>query len=185
MMKLQKILSGIIFVLFCVGCSEKSESVAKIELPELFKTELTQYLKNASKLSTQTSQGLSYRELRDQRTEVKSSFDLLSELWPLGFCEDGKEKFGKAHHAFDLAVDLWGKQNEEYDAPNDGGVNGWEKYAKSPLADQLIIKTFADDYVVEKYRGRKYVSYDNTRVLLTIGSTFLNEGRKLILEELK
>ena len=161
------------------GCENKPK------LSELFKSELTQYLKDASKLSTQAGEGLSVVELKEQLTEVKSSFDLLGATWTDNFCQSGKAAFEKSHEAYELAFDLFRNKTLELDKPMEPGTNGWSKYQASSFADIIIIETYPYDCLVESYRGKKYVSYDNIGILLTLASSSFDEGRTAVLKEME
>jgi len=100
MNQMQKSVALLTVVCFAlVGCQPK--------LPEIFKTQLVQYLKEGGKLSTQSGEGIDLDTLQSQLTDAKATFDLLKATWPSGFTPAARASFERSHIGYDLAVKLW------------------------------------------------------------------------------
>ena len=192
------LLTLVTFGLF--GCQKESEkpktSANEIEKPkisakekpkisEIFKTELVQYLKDGGKLSTQSGEGINLFTLQSQLTDAKSTFDLLEATWPQAFAPDARESFKQSHKGYDLAIRLWKLKVNKSDEPSEPSINEWSSYI-GYAENALAIETYSSDYLVEDYRGKRYLPFHkNISVLLTIAGTHFNKGRKAVLRELE
>ena len=162
----------------------KASPTAAPKLSEIFKSQLIQYLKDAGKLSTESSEGINVITLAGQLTEVKATYDLVEETWPPGFAPTARDSFNKSHEGYALALDLWRHKDENHDNPTEPNINGWAKY-QSYAGDALIVKVWENDSFVEQYRGKRYLPFDeNIRILLTAGALNFKVGRAAVLKEL-
>ena len=160
-------------------------SCTKEELPEMFKSQLMQYLKDASKLSTSVTDGITLVDLNEQLQELKGSHELLSSLWPENFSLSSREKLEKSQEAYKLAYKLFRGKTLNYDEPTEPSTNGFQDFENSILADALIFQKYTNS-IVSEYNGKKYVPFDgNIELLLTLGSSFFEAARTELIEELK
>lgn len=164
------------------GCHKAPE---KPKLSEIFKTQLIQYLKDGGKLSTQSGEGINVLTLKSQLTDAKATFDLLNSTWPPEFCPEARESFRKSHEGYDLAVRLWGGKLNKSDEPAEPSINGWSSY-QAFAGQALVVKTYASDFIVEKYRGKRYLPFDeNISILLTLAGAHFEKGRASVLKALE
>jgi hypothetical protein len=157
----------------------------KPKLSEIFKTQLIQYLKDGGKLSTQSGQGINVLTLKSQWTDAKATFDLLDVTWPSEFCPDARESFKKSHEGYDLAIELWGLKLNKSDEPTEPNINDWSDY-QAFAGQALVVKTYQADYIVEGYRGKRYLPFDeNISILLTLAGAHFEKGRGSVLKGLE
>ena len=65
--------------------------------------------------------------------------------------------------------------------PNINNFTSFTNYA----GDSLVLEIHPSDFLVESYRGKKYLPFDeNISVLLSMASDSFEEGRKLLLEQM-
>jgi hypothetical protein len=164
------IVSGLL--VFALGCQKAPEkptlSEMKPKLSEIFKTQLIQYLKDGGKLSTQSGEGINVLTLKSQLTDAKATFDLVDATWPSEFCPDARELFKKSHEGYELAIKLWDSKLNDKDEPIEPDINGWARY-QNFAGGALVVKTYSLDFLVEAYRGKKYLPFDeDISVLLTL-----------------
>jgi len=159
----------------CVGCSEKKPSV-----PEIFKTQLMKFLEEGAKINAMSGQGVSYGELRDQLASVKAAYDLVKITWPPTLPKDMTADFDRAIRAWDLTLHLWKLKIGEKDEPTEPDINGFAKH-QGEFKNELIFRTHDYSYVVDSYRGKQYLPFDdNISALLTVAGMSFNDGRSKI-----
>jgi len=169
----------IMFAVIVSGCSNKPK------ISEIFKTQLMKFLEEGAKTNAEASQGVSYLELREQVANTAAAYDLLSATWSTNFSVDCRKDFDKALQAWGLTLDLWNKKVNQKDEPTEPNINGYARYLAFG-EKLLVIETHKWDYLVESYRGKKYIPFDeNIRVLLTIAGVSFDSGRDKILRELQ
>jgi hypothetical protein len=174
------------------GCSKAPE---KPKLSDIFKSQLVQYLKDAGKISTQSTDGISFKALGSNLAEAKATFDLLEQTWPKGLWADAKECFEKSHQGYALALKLLNDKIQREDEPRELLDNlrpdrtGWialNAYAGS----SLVVKTYDEKdltarTLTSQFLGTKYLPFDpNISVLLTIASAEFKKGRGIVIKEL-
>jgi len=174
------IASGLL--LLASGCHKAPE---KPKLSEIFKSQLIQYLKDGGKLSTQSSEGINVLTLKSQLTDAKATFDLLNSTWPPEFCPEARESFRKSLEGYDLAVRLWESKLNQNDEPTEPDINGWSNY-QDFAGQALVVKTYHYNAIVQEYRGRRYLPFDeNISILLTLAGGHFQKGRASVLKELE
>lgn len=151
------------------------------KVPELFKTQTLNYVKAAGKLSSLATQGVNISEFRDQLATVRAELDLLEQTWPADLERDTMKQFNDSVIAYDLSLQLWRGEIGKYDPPVEPNINRWQDYIEF-AGSNLIVKTHPPDFIVERYRGKKYLPFDeNIRILMSIGSERFRQGRDAIL----
>jgi len=162
------------------GCSNK-----KTTIPEIFKTQLMKFLEEGSKINAKASQGVSFIEFNERVANTKAAYDLIRSTWPESLAIDSRNDFEKALKAWDMTLNLWKLKISNKDNPTEPEVNGYAEYVNFE-GDRLITETREGNFIVEHYRGKKYLPFDgNISVLLTIGGESFNKGRDNILKALQ
>lgn len=151
----------IVLVIFLLtGCS-----IFKLGMPKDLKPLASDLLKECSVLNAMTSQGVTFSEYANQLAKAKGAYDLAVAKWPDKYAPSTKEYFGKAFTGWSLALSLWNDKIQEYDNPTEPNINGYQAYIDY-AGDSLIIDTRPNDYLVDDYQGKKFVTFDNIGVLL-------------------
>ncbi len=154
------------------------------ELSETFKTQITRLIEEGTKLSSMTEQGVNYLDYSDQFAEVNGTYELARATWPAGFLVDTQAKMQKAINGWVFASDLWSLKIGEKDNPVEPNINGYLSY-KNFEGDAAIIDIHPDDYLVESYRGKKFLPFDeNISVLFTLASDYFESARTELLAEM-
>jgi hypothetical protein len=182
MMSYSRYISALFFaglLLFPIGCSQKPT------IPEIFKAQLLKFLEEGTKTNAKAEQGVSYSELREQVASTKAAYDLLKSTWPASLPTEMQKDFDRGIHAWELTVHLWNLKVGKKDNPTEPDINGWNNYL-TEFEDHLVIRTYDSSYIVEDYRGKRYLPFDeNISALLTVAGVSFNTGRTKILEKLK
>lgn len=158
----------------------------KPKFSPLSKTQLLEYLKEASKLSTLSNEGTTtYRVFITQLSNTKAAFANVESAWPENLQPDALDSFKKSHLGYELAANLWDSKIQQADQPREPDKHGWELFHN--YAGKLIVEdTYGSDFVVKEWRGYRYLPYDaNIPILLTIANTYFDAGRKAILPALE
>lgn len=178
-MKNARYVRVILIFLICIvitGCKPK--------ISDALKEQLTRMLEEGSTLTSMTEQGVNYSDYRQQLAKVKGAYDLASATWSSDFAPDAKTTLEKAFEGWDLALFLWELKIGEKDNPVEPNINNFTAFT-SYGGDLLVIKKHPSDYLVELYRGKKYIPFDeNISVLLSMASDSFEEGRNLLLEQM-
>ena len=162
-----------------VGCSRKPK------ISDIFKTQLMKFLEEGAKTNARATQGVSYLELREQVANAKAAYDLLSVTWPADLDVDCRGDFKKSLEGWDLTLDLWRKKLKEFDNPTEPNTNGYAKFLAYE-GELLVTKTHGHNFMVQEYRGKKYLPFDeNISVLLSMAGLSFNSGRDKILQALQ
>lgn len=150
----------VVAVLLLTGCS-----IFRPRMPKDLKPLAADLLKECSVLNAMTSQGVSFMEYANQLAKTRGAYDLALSEWPDKYAPSTKEYFDKAFTGWSLALQLWNDKIQEYDNPTEPDINGYQKYIDY-AGDDLVIETRSNDYLVEDYRGKKFVTFDNIGLLL-------------------
>jgi hypothetical protein len=173
------------FLLVAVGLLFTACS-SKPKVPDIFKTQLMKFLEEGTKTNAKASQGVSYLELREQMANTKAAYDLMSSTWPPTLAVDCRSDFEKALNGWNLTLYIWELKFKKSDEPTEPNINGYERYVAFAGIDHLVLKVHESDFVVEEYRGKIYLPFDeNIPVLLAIAGSSFNEGRDKILKALQ
>ena len=153
----------------------------KEKIPEYFQQRLTEYLKEIGNLSRTTGEGITLNDLKGKLSQVKASYDLVSPIWPKGFCDESKRLFERAHKGYDLAIKRWEQSNDNLDPPTEPNINSYRTFIEFG-GSALTIRTWPDDDRV--YPGRKYLPRSNINILFTISSVCVKEAQEEVLSAL-
>jgi hypothetical protein len=178
-MKTTLYIRAILIFLVCLGVSS-----CKPKISDALKEQLTRMLEEGATLTSMTEQGVNYSDYRQQLAKVKGAYDLASATWESDFAPDAKANFEKAFEGWDLTLYLWELKIGDKDNPVEPNINRFTSFTDY-MGDSLITKTHPSDFIVEAYRGKKYLPFDeNISVLLSMASNSFEEGRKLLLEQM-
>jgi len=157
----------------------------RASIPEIFKTQLMKFLEEGAKTNAFASQGVTYTQLQQQVAGTKAAYDLISATWPSTLPVGSRQKFERALEGWDLVIQLWQDKIEDRDEPTEPNINRFDRImAYAP--DRLVVETHDYSFIVEEYRGKRYLPFDpNIRVLLTVAGTSFNEGKTEILHALQ
>jgi len=159
--------------------------VKRVEVSEMFRSQMLKFLESGSKMKALSEQGVSYNETRDALANVRAAWDMTNTLWPADLDSTSKDFFKKSINAWDSCIDLWKLKIDEKDMPTAPNVNGWASY-KQQFGDDLVIRVYDSSYIVEHYRGLEHLPFDeNISALLGVGTTEFFVGRDLILQHIK
>ena len=155
------------------------------KLSEIFRTQLLSYLKSAGRLASLTSQGVNIRDFAEQLATVRAELELLEQTWPTELQETALPRFKKSMGVYGLTLKLWNAKLDKKDEPTEPNINGWAAMLAA-AGDDLEIQTFGNDYIVEEYRGKRYLPFDpNIGILMNVASREFFAGRGEILALLK
>lgn len=151
------------------------------KMPELFKTQVLNYIKAAGKLDSLTTQGVNITEFRDQLASVRAELDLLEQTWPQDLDRGAMKQFNDSIIAYDLTHRLWKGEIAKYDSPVEPNINGWQDYVEC-AGGNLIVDVYPDDFIVPQYRGKRFLPQNqNISVLMSIGAARFKQGRESVL----
>ena len=152
-----------------------------VKLPELFRTQLLNYVKAAGKLDSLTTQGVNIAEFGAQLASVRAELDLLVETWPADIDRSAIKHFNDSIVSYNLTYRLWKDKNADYDPPTEPSINGWQDYVEF-AGGSLVVDVRPEDYLVPHYRGKRFLPPDrNISVLMRIGAERFKRGREAIL----
>lgn len=142
-----------------------------------------EFLKEGTKLSRKTEDGISYNEFSSMRNEFKSSFDLVNITWPKGFSPVGRNSFKKSNEGYDLVFQLWKMQLErkQNQIGNDAiweSTSLWrrvENYAGSEM----------EVHVDNTGRRQLLTNDENISKLITIAGAHFEDGRATVLSSME
>ena len=157
----------------------------KPTIPEIFSQQLTRFLEEGAKTSAMTELGVTYPQLREQVATTKGAYDLAVATWPDDFALETRSSFDRSFEAWQLALDLWGLDIGDKDNPVESNINGFRRYVDF-AGDVLVLETHTADFIVEEYRGKRYLPFDeNISILLTIAPEAFDEGKTEVLAALQ
>jgi len=178
-MKTTLYIRAILIFLVCVVISS-----CKPKISDALKEQLTRMLEEGATLTSMTEQGVNYSDYRQQLAKVKGAYDLASVTWETDFAPDAKTNFDKAFEGWDLTLYLWELKIGDKDNPVEPNINNFTSFTNY-AGDSLVLEIHPSDFLVESYRGKKYLPFDeNISVLLSMASDSFEEGRKLLLEQM-
>ena len=169
----------LLFMLFLVsGCGEK--------LPEAFKAQSMKFMEDGSAISSISSTGVNYQEMRRLFVRAKGSYGLLEATWPKDKFNETRLSFEKAWRAWELTLKLWELKLGDKDNPVEPDVNGYLDFmafaAHNDLRDKIITRIHPPSYIVKHYRGKQYLPFsENISLLMGYGSREFQKGRQILL----
>jgi hypothetical protein len=159
--------------------------VKRVEVSEMFRSQMLKFLESGSKMKALSEQGVSYNETRDALANVRAAWDMTRTMWPSDLNSTSTDFFEKSIKAWDSCLDLWKLKLEKKDMPTAPDTNGFAAY-KQQFGDDLVIAIYDSSCLVEAYRGREHLPFDeNISALLGVGTTEFFVGRDLILQQIK
>lgn len=152
-------------------------------VPDSFKNQLNQFLQATNAVTGATSQGVSYVELRRLVNEARGAYDLTIAMWPENVIDISQNDFEKAFEGWDLTLYLWNTDIQDADEPVEPNINRYQDFIN--YSDLLILETHPNNFIVEDYRGKQYISFDNIEILLAIAAEYFDSGQAQVLDLLK
>ncbi|MEI6714673.1 MAG: hypothetical protein WCO60_13030 [Verrucomicrobiota bacterium] len=187
------ILSLVPSLWLCQSAAAAESSTAKptekpaesVKLPDLFRSNLTNYVKRMGRLKTQVTVNTDYQELRTRILKEKDAFDILDDAWPAGFSLNAQKLFAEAHVYYSLAARLYQYKAEQKDEPMPPNINDWDLFHKHG-GDTLVLKTHPGDSSIEKQRGKEYMPFDeNIAIFLKLAGERFESGRAIVYRHLE
>lgn len=148
-------------------------------ISEAFRSQLREFLRAGNRTTGASAQGAGYTDLQRLVGEARGAYDLAVALWPDGVATDSQTDFMKAFEGWELSLYLWRAEITELDEPVEPNVNRYQQFRD--YTDLLIIRTHPDNFIVPQYRGKEYVSFDNTPLMLTIAANHFERGQNKVL----
>jgi len=170
-------------MLFLVsGCGEK--------LPEAFKTQSMKFMEDGSAISSISSTGVNYPEMRRLFVQAKGSYGLLEAMWPKNKFNEIKLSFEKALRAWELTLKLWEMKIGDKDNPVEPDTNGYLDFmafaAHNNLKEKIVTKIHPANFIVKNYRGKQYLPFsENISLLMGFAGMEFEKGRQMLLVELQ
>lgn len=154
-------------------------------VPESFKKYTQDFITAGSQVNMASKAGASYIEFSTKVKNTMSPFDLMLKTYPEFKNSDAFEDLRMAFKGWLLCVDLWEKKINEYDNPTEPNINKYQDFIDY-MGNKAIIETRDIYYIVAKYRGKKYLPFDeNIQVLMSISSQYYESGESKIIQFLK
>lgn len=152
------------------------------ELSDLFKSQITKFLEETTKLASLTSQGVNYVTYGNQVAEVQGIYELLSNVWPGDYEKETKENIDKALEGWRLALYLWSLKIGDKDNPVEPNINGYKDIIEYG-GDNLTTDKHPATFIVENYRGKTFIPFEgNIGVLFTMASDYFDESKLVIID---
>ncbi len=173
---------GLILLLayLVTGCS-----LFRPKMPDNLKEQMSRVLQEGATLNAMTEQGVNFSDFGDQLAKTRGAYDLALSMWPEEFAQDAKANFDKAFQGWDLVLYLWNAKINELDNPVEPDINKYQEFV-SYSGDKLVLEVHPADFIVDSYRGKKYLPFDeNISVLMAVSSDYFQAGQTLIMEEMK
>ena len=157
----------------------------KPTVPEIFKAQLMQFLGEAAKADAMASQGVNYRDFKQQIASVQASFNLLESTWPESLPSGSRDDFKKALQGWSLCLDIWEMKINKEDNPVAPNINHYRIFIDYG-GDSMVQVTHPNDFIVLEYRNKKYLPFDeNISVLMSLSGSHYESGKKKIIEILQ
>lgn len=167
----------------CGGAAEKPAD--KPLVTPQFEARAMRFIESGTETSTKAAQGGTYLELRAQVLGTTADHDLMLTVWPAELAVDAQDAFTRAVAGWTLALHLWGLKMSGADNPTAPDINGFDRFL-AYAAEAMQVERYDDDYMVEAYRGQRFLPFDaNIRILLDQAHEAFVEGREAILGELE
>lgn len=77
------------------------------KVPLSFEPRLSEFLREATMLSTLTGVGVTNAKYREQFIATTSAFEMLSAIWPENYSAEARQKFTQALEGWKLLLDFW------------------------------------------------------------------------------
>ena len=178
----------ILISIIILGCKPK--------ISEDVREKLNKLLDEGDTLNALTEIGVNHTDYGEQLKKIKIAYSIVKSVWPLGFLPDAKVGIEKALIGWELADYLWSLKIYNSTPPVEPAYNNYQAFVSYYAADQLVFEIYprcVPGYInvdckydkEEKYRGKKYVTFDNISPLLSIASNDFLKAQSLIREEMK
>jgi hypothetical protein len=112
-------------------------------LPESFQPRLTEFLREATTLSTLTDVGVSHAKYKDQFVVTSTAFEMLTAIWPGNYQVGARTEFAQAVEGWMIILDLWQKRAAKQDKLQERLLNNsWmdDAYAKLGSVHELSVR---------------------------------------------
>lgn len=146
--------------------------------------QVSKFIEEGSMLSGMTKVGVSYRDYGVQLEKARTAYSLALSVWPRSFAREARNSFDMAFEGWDLAFYLWRADQEDLDNPVEPNINRYLEFVNY-AGDNLDYGIHHERYIVQAYRGRKFVKFDNIGVLFSLANDYFRLGQILILREMQ
>jgi len=151
-------------------------------IPEGFKTQARVLLTEGSTLVALTSQGVSPKDFAYQLALTEAAYELAILEWPDELLGPRAGHFDRAMTGWRMVHYIWELKIGDKDNPIEPNVNGYQVITEYG-GDQLIYSTHSNTYIVESYRGRVFLPFDdNISALMSIANKHFTYGREWLTE---
>lgn len=151
---------------------------------QTFRDQIEHLIEEGRTLDVLTGLGVKYEVYEKQLAVAREAFELVETAWPTGYAPTVRANFSKAFEGWGLAQELWSLELDEKGNPVEADVNGYSLYV-AYAGEHLIIDTFPDDHLNEKYRGKKYIPFaNNVGILFAVASQYFINARGEIMARL-
>lgn len=155
-------------------------SPTEVSLPTSFIRNADNFINAATRISAATDQGVSYEEFDGLLKELHAMHNLVEATWPSGFAIDSRDSFHRSILGWDLAMELWEMEINEWSEPAESDGNFFTKYLDY-AGDDLRIGTKPFKTIEGNYRNINVISFDNIGVLMGLASHHFENGRSQLL----
>lgn len=162
------------------GCSP-SPSIS-----DEFRLQARLMLQKGANLVTATRQSVSYSDYKNILSGARNAYDLTLALWPSGdFAPEARQGLNKAFQGWELSNYLWTLKVNKSDNPTEPNINRYKEFIDYASPRSLQGRRWASDFVVEKYRNKQYLTFDeNLPIFLRIANEYFEDARALLLKAL-
>lgn len=148
-------------------------------VPDAFRNRLDDFLKAGNNVVGSTSQGVTIAELSRLVNETRGAYEYLYVVWPDTVSSESRLDFENAFVGWELALYLWQNKLQEYDEPVEPNINRYLDFVA--YSDLLYLDTHPEDFIVEEYRGKKFVVFENIEILMAVAGNHFRSGQEKVL----
>lgn len=159
-------------------------SLFKPSMSDDLKAKINKVLEDGSTLNAMTEQGVNFSNFGQQLAKTKGDYDLAVAVWPDNVAPETKKAFDQAFIGWNYAYYLWDLKIGDKDTPTEPNINKFDDIISYAGAENLRIEMHDYKFIVENYRGKKYLPFDeNIGILLSIASAHFKEAQQAFLNE--
>ncbi len=175
--------AGISAAIFFRKTAPLSAVLTTPHLSPKFQQSLSEFLREATRLTLLTSQGITHDAFGEQLATTRTAFELSTPLWPDDYAQESKHEFGKAIHGWKLLLQLWRESIAK-------GID----YPSIPAEIQMyyypegikVLESYAPRRIIYgdidgSADHAKYIRFKpNIRVLMTVAAEHFRSGQMLL-----
>ncbi len=175
---MKKLALALLFVLSACGPQ-------KPRISDDLRNRLNAVLEDGSTLDAMAARRASYSDFGQQLQKARYDYNLAAAAWPADFVPQAMEDFNKALIGWELANYLSNAAASGYAEPTEPLFNRYAAIVDYAGQQNLRVKVYPQDDPNVRYRGMKYLTYDNVGSLFSMASGQFKDGQALLLPELK